>query len=146
ISRSFNHTGPGQPDRFVIPSFAKQAVIAEKGSLKRIKVGNVGVIRDFSDVRDVVKAYYSLFQKGKKGDMYNVCSGIGRSLEEILHLLLDKAGVSVDVEVDESLLRKEDIPELVGSNEKIKMETGWKPEIPFSRTLEDMLSYWRKIV
>lgn len=117
ISRSFNHTGPGQSDSFVIPSFRKQIKEAKDGGT--IYVGNLGVVRDFSDVRDVVKAYRILVEKGKEGDIYNVGSGIGYGLRDILDKLVMLSGKKLEIKKDISKIRKDDIPKLIADNGKV---------------------------
>jgi GDP-4-dehydro-6-deoxy-D-mannose reductase len=144
ISRSFNHTGPEQTDTFVIPSFAKQIALIEKSKQKVINVGNLGAVRDFSDVRDVVRAYYMLLKKGNKGEKYNVCSGKGYVLKDILKKLTYISGADILIEKDTERMRAADIPALVGDNTRIRETTGWKPEIDIDETLRDVLEYWRK--
>lgn len=147
ISRSFPHTGPGQSTDFVFSDWAFQIAKIEKGSIDpMLKVGNLDVRRDYSDVRDVVKAYVLLLEKGKKGEIYNVCSGRADSLRDNLDLLLSLSSKDIHVEMDPQKLRKADIPLVLGDNEKIFKETGWKSEIPLEQTLRDLLDYWRKKV
>jgi len=109
-----------------------------------IKVVNLRAERDFLDVRDVVLAYLLLVQRGRKGEVYNVCSGKSISLEKILARLMSFSSRSISVEVDPKKLRKVDLPCLLGSNRKIKEETGWAPEIPITQTLIDLYEYWLK--
>ncbi len=118
ISRSFNHTGEGQPDIFVIPSFKKQVEEAENEGI--VYVGNLDVIRDFSDVKDVVKAYRVLVEKGTMGEIYNVGSGNGYKLRDVLDKIIKASGKNLNVKVDTERYRKSDIPELVADNTKIK--------------------------
>lgn len=144
ISRSFPHTGPGQSADFVFSDWAYQIAKIEKSSSEPIiTVGNLDVRRDYSDVRDVVRAYVLLLEKGKKGEVYNVCSGEAPSLKEILDILLSFSSKDIEVHVDPQKLRKTDIPLLLGNNQKIKREIGWTPEIQLKQTLEDLLGYWR---
>lgn len=146
IARSFPHTGPGQSPDFVCSDWASQIARIEKGlSPPLIKVGNIQVERDFVDVRDVVKAYYSLIKKGRKGQVYNVSFGKSISLKKILDILLKNSEVKIDVETDEAKMRKVDIPVLVGNKQKIREEIFWTPEIPIEKTLEDLLQYWRGV-
>lgn len=143
MTRSFNHTGPGRPDTFVLSSFARQIVEAKKGRREpAIDVGDLTVRRDFSDVRDVCRAYALLLREGERGEIYNVCSGVSRSLRDILDSLIELAGVRIDVRVDSERLRPSDMPELRGDNSKLKAATGWVPEIPFTETLRSLLDYW----
>lgn len=147
IARSFPHTGPGQSPDFVCSDWASQIAQIEKGLAKPvIEVGNISVKRDFTDVRDVVKAYALLMEKGRRGEVYNVCSGNAVPLREILDLLLSFSSQKIEVQVDSSKLRKADIPLLLGDNKKIKEETFWMPEIPLKQSLRDLLEYWRKRV
>ncbi len=147
IARSFSHTGPRQLPKFVCPAFAYQIAMIEKG-LKEpvIRHGDLSVRRDFSDVRDIVMAYRMLAEKGKPHKAYNVCSGKAYSIKEILEMLISMSSVSIREELDPSKVRPIEIPELIGSNEILRNETGWKPEIDFRQTLRDILDYWRKKV
>jgi len=147
IARSFPHTGPGQHPDFVCSDWAYQIAQIEKGLAEPvIEVGNLNGRRDFTDVRDVVKAYALLLEKGRRGEVYNVCSGKAVALREILDLLLSFSSLKIEVNVDSSKLRKADIPLLLGENRKVKKETSWKPEIPLKKSLSDLLEYWRKRV
>jgi len=146
IARPFPHTGPGQSPEFVCSDWARQIVRIERGETDPVlRVGNLDVKRDFSDVRDVVRAYRLLMAKGCRGEVYNVCSGKAVALRGILDRLLAESGArsSVRVETDPVKLRKTDIPLLVGSPRKIEAATGWAPAIPFDRTLGDLLAFWR---
>ena len=143
-TRSFPHTGPGQVSDFVCSDWARQiARIEREGVEPVIRVGNLACERDYSDVRDTVRAYALLIQKGRRGEMYNVCSGRGISLRRILDFLLSLTDVKIRVEVDPQRLRKVDIPVLVGNNSKLRSDTGWEPKIPFEQTLRDLLADWR---
>lgn len=144
ISRSFPHTGPGQPEIFVLPDFVKQVVEIEKGIKDPvILTGNIDVVRDFSDVRDVSKAYHLLLQKGKKGEVYNVGSGKGYNLKELLAKLIDYAKIKIQIKQDPSKIRPVEIVELVADTSKIVKDTGWKSNYSIDRTIEDLLDYWR---
>jgi GDP-4-dehydro-6-deoxy-D-mannose reductase len=144
ISRSFPHTGPGQTASFVFSDWACQIARIEKGEADPVlRVGNLDVRRDYSDVRDVVRAYRLLLEKGERGETYNVCSGEAISLKEALDRLVAYSEKEICVEVDPSKLRKADIPLLLGDNSKIRGEIGWAPEIPMDRTLKDLLDFWR---
>lgn len=144
LARPFPHTGPGQSTDFVCPDWAFQIAQIEKRDREPVvTVGNTDVERDFSDVRDVVRAYVCLMQKGRKGEVYNVCSGRAVALKDVLAMLLSFAVEEIDVRVDPRKLRKTDIPLLVGDNRKIQQETSWKPKIPLERTLEDLLNHAR---
>lgn len=147
IARSFPHSGPGQTKDFVCSDWAFQIARIEKRLQEPvINVGNIDVRRDFSDVRDVVKAYALLVEKGRRGEIYNVCSGKAISLREILDIFFYSSSENVEVKIDPQKLRKADIPLLLGDNHKIRKETGWKPEIPLEQTLQSLLEYWREKV
>jgi GDP-4-dehydro-6-deoxy-D-mannose reductase len=109
-------------------------------------VGNLEVVRDFTDVRDVVRAYWMLLDRGAPGEVYNVCSGRGVRLGELLERLIALSGWKVDVQVDASRLRPVDAPILVGDPGRLRSATGWEPSIPLERTLADLLDYWRERV
>jgi GDP-4-dehydro-6-deoxy-D-mannose reductase len=145
MTRSFNHIGPGQRDVFVISSFAKQLVqlAKKKSSNNTITTGNLSVIRDFVDVRDVVKAYYLLLKKGRSGEVYNICSGKGIILKEIISKMSDLLGIIVDTEVNPQLVRPNENKKVIGSYQKIKQELGWQPEIEISKSLADIIDYWK---
>jgi GDP-4-dehydro-6-deoxy-D-mannose reductase len=145
IARSFPHTGPGQSADFVCSDWANQIARIEKGrSDPVIEVGNIAVERDFTDVRDVVCAYALLIEKGKRGEVYNVCSNRSWSLQSILECLLSFTEKDISVRVDSQRLRKADIPRLVGDNKKIKEAVAWEPRIPLEQSLEELLEYWRQ--
>ncbi len=145
ISRSFNHTGPGQPPEFVCSNFAKQVAGIEKGSQPPvIKVGNLKIRRDFSDVRDVVKAYLLLLGKGKPGEAYNVCSGKAFTVGEVLNRLIALSKIKFRVEQEASRVMENSVPALHGDHSKLIAATGWKPAISLDQTLVDLLDYWRK--
>ncbi len=148
VARPFPHTGPGQAADFVCSDWARQLVRIERGEApSRIRVGNLDVRRDFSDVRDVVRAYAALLERGRKGEIYNVCSGVAVSLREILETLIREADLGtkapVAVEIDPAKLRKADQALLLGDNAKIRRETGWAPALPLDLTLRDLLASWR---
>ena len=144
IVRPFPHTGPGQSSDFVCSDWARQVIQIGRGSQEPvIRVGNLEAQRDFTDVRDTVRAYVLLLQKGRKGEVYNICRGRGIALREILETLLASASRNVRVEQDPEKLRKVDIPYLVGDNRKIIADTGWEPQISLQTTLADLLDYWR---
>lgn len=143
ISRSFNHTGPGATDALVVGAFAKQIAVCERERKKEILVGNLDASRDFLDVRDVVRGYRLLIEKGTTRQKYNICSGQPRKISWILDFLLSQSKVKIEVKQDPERMRPSDVPEYWGSNEKINRETGWAPEIPFEQTLTDTLEYWR---
>ena len=143
--RPFSHVGPRQSPAFVVANFAKQIALIEKGGEKVIKVGNLEAKRDFTDVRDMVKLYAMLIEKGIPGEVYNAGKGEARSIQEILDTLLSFATVSITVEKDPSRMRPSDLPILVADPRKVKEITGWEPAIPLQDTLKDTLEYWRQV-
>ncbi|MEO0072355.1 MAG: GDP-mannose 4,6-dehydratase [candidate division WOR-3 bacterium] len=143
-TRAFNHTGPRRGEVFVTSNFAKQIVEIEKKYRKPvIYVGNLEAVRDFTDVRDVVRGYYMILKDGTPGEVYNICSGKGYKIKEVLELLLSLAKCDIEIKQDPSRLRPSDVELLLGDNSKIRKAVGWKPEIPFQKTLADLLDYWR---
>lgn len=145
--RPFNHTGPGQSPRFVVPAFASQVARIEAGLQEPVvKVGNLEVARDFTDVRDIVRAYHLAVTQGKAGEVYNLASGRPQSVRELLEMLLSYSEVQIRVEKDPDRYRPVDVPVVYGSADKFRRLTGWKPEIPFEQTLRDVLGYWRERV
>ena len=148
ISRSFNHIGPGQSERFVASDFAKQIAEIECGLREPVlKVGNTKVIRDFLDVRDVVEAYSCIINRGKAGQVYNVCSGIKYKVSDLLDILLSLSAVpKIKIEVSKGRFRPIDTGIVYGDNSKIKNHTGWKPRYSIRYSLEDTLNYWRKYI
>jgi len=141
--RPFNHTGPGQAPDFVLASFAKQVAEIE-GHLREpvLRVGNLGSVRDFLDIGDVIDAYLSLLHRGVPADVYNVASGVGTPVGEHLHTLLDLAGLHPSIEVDPERMRPADFS--VGDATRLRRATGWKPQAPIAGTLERTLDYWRE--
>lgn len=143
-TRAFNHTGPRRPPVFVCSDFAKQIVDVEKGLRKPVMyVGNLEAVRDFSDVRDVVRAYWLALDKGKPGEVYNICSGKSWKIRDILDVLLGMTSAKIEIRTDETRLRPSDVPVLLGDCSKFKRDTGWQLEIPFEQTLRDIMAYWR---
>jgi GDP-4-dehydro-6-deoxy-D-mannose reductase len=142
-SRAFNITGPGEPPWLVCSSFAKQVAEIEAGILPPIlKVGNLESYRDFLDVRDVVRGYWILLEHGMPGEVYNLCSGVSRKISDVLQTILDISGVKVRVEVEDGRFQRGDVSFQCGSFEKVK-SLGWKPEIEFLRSMQDLLNFWR---
>jgi GDP-4-dehydro-6-deoxy-D-mannose reductase len=142
-ARAFTHIGPGQSDRFAISNFARQVAQISLGrSEPVIRVGSLDTTRDLTDVRDVVCAYRLLLEQGRTSEVYNVCSNKETNIRSLLNQLIESAGVSVDIEHDETLLRAAEQRRTLGSHAKIHNEIGWTPSIPPSRTIGDMLSYW----
>lgn len=143
--RPFNHTGPGQSPRFVVPAFASQIARIEAGLQEPVmRVGNLSTSRDFTDVRDVVRAYHLAVTKGEPGEVYNLASGKAHSIEGVLDTLLSHAQVDIRVERDPDRYRPVDVPVVYGSAEKFYDRTGWRPRIRFEETLRDTLAYWRE--
>ena len=145
ITRSFNHIGPGQKDNFVISSFARQIVqlSIEKALVNTITTGNLTITRDFLDVRDVVKAYYVLLKNGKKGEVYNICSGKGIVLKDIVLKMADIMKIKISIETDLKLIRPNENKRIIGSYKKINTELGWQPEISIEKSLADIIDYWK---
>jgi GDP-4-dehydro-6-deoxy-D-mannose reductase len=146
-TRSFAHTGPGQDPRFVVPSWARQIAAIERGGLEPvIRVGNLDVTRDLCDVRDVARAYLALLERGATGAAYNVCTGSGVRLDQVLERLRASSRAQFRVEHDASRLRAADLPYLVGDPAAIERDTGWKAEILLHDTLALVLADAREAV
>lgn len=142
--RPFNHIGPRQNDRFVAASFAKQIAEIEAGTRRGVMyVGNLEARRDFTDVRDMVRAYTLALEYGKPGEVYNIGSGRSRSIRELLEMLLSMTSAQIRVEQDSARSRPSDTPVTVCDADKFKRQTGWEPQISFEQTLRDTLDYWR---
>lgn len=144
MTRSFNHIGPRQRDQFVIPSFARQLVRISQGFQEPVlETGDLGIVRDFVDVRDVAKAYLGLFDGGVSGEVYNVCSGSGLSLGEVLGRMARLVDVEVRTVTVPSLVRPRDNPVIVGDSRKIRETINWSPGISLDSSLSDILGYWK---
>jgi GDP-4-dehydro-6-deoxy-D-mannose reductase len=144
-TRGFNHTGPRRGEVFICSNFAKQIVEIEKKKREPlISVGNLEAKRDFTDVRDMARAYWLSLEKGKEGDVYNVGTGKSYSIREVLDMLLAMSKVEVKIAVDPDRLRPSDVPVLLSDSSKFRQLTGWEPRIPFNQSLEDLLEYWRE--
>lgn len=143
-TRTFNHTGPGRGRDFAESAFARQIAAVERG-LRRppLAVGNLDSVRDFCDVRDVARAYWALFEQGAAGAVYNVCSGRGVGIRELLERLEALARTPVTHAPDPKLMRPADIPALVGDPSRLHAATGWEARIPLERTLAGLLDHWR---
>ena len=147
MTRSFNHIGIKQKDNFVIPSFAKQTVkIKHKLQEPFIETGNLSIVRDFIDVRDVVKAYYTLLHHGKSGEIYNICSNKGISLNDVLLIMKNYGGIDFDIKVNPALVRPNDNQVIIGSNHKIATKLNWKPAFSIEQSLKDIIDYWEEVV
>ena len=144
VARAFNHTGARQDPAFAAPSFARQIALIERGAIApTIRVGNLEPKRDFTDVRDVVRAYRLLMERGAPGQVYNVCSGVGRSIRSVLDALVARSSKKVEIELDPEKLRPSDTPVLVGNPSRLMAETGWRLERTFEQMIDDLLGYWR---
>jgi len=141
--RAFNHIGPGQAPTFVVSSLARQIAEVERRGGGSVMVGNLSTQRDFTDVRDVVRAYRLLVERGTAGDVYNVCSGQAVAVEEVARRLIALAHADLQLEVDPARVRKVETPVLLGSPAKLVAATGWAPERPLDDTLADVLEAWR---
>jgi GDP-4-dehydro-6-deoxy-D-mannose reductase len=144
-ARAFNHAGPGQREEYAVSDFARRIALAERDGESEVTVttGDPASRRDFLDVRDVAHAYWSLLDGGHEG-AFNVCSGRSTSVEEVIAGLGGLTTLTVHRETDPALVRHNEVPEIVGSNDRIRAATGWEPELPFERTLADTLDWWRR--
>lgn len=144
-ARPFNHIGPGQNDRFVAPAFAKQIAAIEEGQSDAvIYVGNLEAKRDFTDVRDIVRAYHLIAQRGMPGEAYNIASGRAHSIRHLLDTLLQLSDIEIEVRVDPARLRPVDVLEIRGDSSKLRRDTSWQPEFAFEETLRDVLDDCRQ--
>jgi len=144
IARAFNHLGPRQDPQFAASGFARRIADIERGLWEpEISVGNLEARRDLTDVRDTVRAYTSILERGTPGRAYNVCSGRAIAIRHLLDQLLARARVPVAVKVDPARYRPNDTPLLVGDPSRLRDELGWRAEIPLEQTLDDLLEYWR---
>ena len=141
--RAFNHLGPGQTDKFVAPALASRIARNEVEGGDVITIGNLSARRDFTDVRDVVRAYRLLVEHGEPGEVYNVCSGHDVAVQELADALLAMARRPMRFEPDPELLRPVDVPVLRGDHARLTKATGWEPQIPLTQTLTDLLDDWR---
>ena len=146
-TRGFNHTGPRRGDTFAESTFAKQIALIEKGKQEPvIYVGNLEAQRDYTDVRDMVRAYLLAVQKCDPGEVYNIATGHAIKIEDVLKMMLAMSTVKVEIKQDPARMRPSDVPILIGDNKKFQEKTGWKAEIPFEKTAADLLNYWRERV
>ena len=146
-TRGFNHTGPRRGDVFVTSNFAKQLARIKAGLDKPvIRVGNLTAVRDFTDVRDTVRAYWLAVNHAKPGEVYNIATGNGITIQELLDRLIELTDVDVKVEQDPARMRPSDVEILIGDSSKFRADTGWEPQIPFEKTLRDTVEYWRERV
>jgi GDP-4-dehydro-6-deoxy-D-mannose reductase len=137
--RAFNHTGPGQSASMLVPGLAQRIAEAERTADNKVKVGRVDIVRDLSDVRDVVRAYRLLVELGTPGEAYNVCSGRGVSVRDVADTMLSMSDAPLELVVDPGLVRPVDVPRLVGDPARLHAATGWEPQIPLEQTLRDVL-------
>jgi GDP-4-dehydro-6-deoxy-D-mannose reductase len=144
VARPFNHTGPRQKPSFMAPGVARQVALIERGATPPVlRVGNLDAVRDLSDVRDVVRAYAALMAKGTPATVYNVASGSGRAMREVLEALVARSATPIRVEVDPARLRSNDTPVLIGDASRLHAATGWSPVVRFEQMIDDLLTYWR---
>jgi GDP-4-dehydro-6-deoxy-D-mannose reductase len=146
-ARPFTHIGPRQKTGFVTSDFARQIALIEKGQQeKSMLVGNLDARRDFTDVRDVVRAYALLMESGEAGEAYNIGSGTDHAISEVLEYLRSRSITQFDIVTDPSKMRPSDIPRLVCDHTKLTRQTGWEPQIGFTQSLDDILDYWRSVI
>ena len=144
-TRGFNHTGPRRGEVFVTSNFCKQVASIELGLQEPVlRVGNLEAVRDFTDVRDMVRAYWLAADKGKPGEVYNVATGSGITIQELLDRILGLSSAEVQVVQDPDRMRPSDVVRLIGDASRFRADTGWEPEVPFDKTLADLLEYWRR--
>jgi len=148
ITRSFNHIGPGQRDVFVVASFIRRILEAKLSGedMMTMKTGDLRIVRDFLDVRDVVKAYYLLLKKGRKGEVYNICSGIPTQLSEIIDMTAEIVDLKVDTVVAPEFVRPNDNPYILGDNSKLKRDTGWEKSFALETSIRDIIDYWKNVL
>jgi len=143
--RAFNHTGPRREEIYALSNFAKQIAEIERGLRgPNIYVGNLNVVRDYSDVRDMVRGYELAMEHCEPGDVYNLCSSKGYKIKDLLKILIELSNRKIKIIHDPKRMRPIDLPIIVGDNSKFSMTTSWKPQIGIERTLQDLLDYWRK--
>jgi len=144
LTRSFNHIGPRQSNIFFVSSMAKQLAELKKSGKNggSIITGDISIVRDFTDVRDMVRAYDLLLKEGGRGQIYNVCSGMSLTLKEIIDAMARQLDLDVDIRIDQRIIRLADNKKIIGSNEKIKQELRWENSIPLEESLKDILHYW----
>ena len=146
MARPFNHAGPRQSSAYVLSALARQVAEVEAGAKPRVEVGNLDIVRDFTDVRDVVRAYRLLALAGQPGEIYNLGSGRGTRLADALDTLRSRAKAPIEVFVDPARVRPVDQPLLVADASKLRAAVGWEPSFAIEQTLSDMLDYWRKSI
>jgi GDP-4-dehydro-6-deoxy-D-mannose reductase len=145
LARSFNHVGPRQEPAYVAPAIARQIALIETGRQEPVvTMGNVDATRDLTDVRDTVRAYVAMMARATPGQVYNVCSGHGVAIRELVAAFTARARCSVRMVQDPSRFRPNDVPLLVGDHTRLTTDTGWTPQIPFEKTVDDLIEYWRR--
>ena len=142
-TRTFNQTGPRRGEAFVDSNFVRQIIEIEMKKRDVVSHGNLSAIRDFTDVRDTVKAYWALSEKKWNGEVLNICSGKGHTMESVLETLSSLSHAGIRTQEDKTRMRPSDVPILVGDNSRLKMYINWSPEIDWKQSLEDLLQYWR---
>jgi GDP-4-dehydro-6-deoxy-D-mannose reductase len=146
VTRPFNHFGPRQAPSFATASFARQIARLERGGMPGvIRVGNLAPRRDLTDVRDTVRAYIAVLERGTSGIVYNICSGRAPRMQDVLDGLLARASVAIDVQTEAALYRPHDAPIVVGDHARLTRHTGWRPTIALEQTLDDLLAFWRGV-
>lgn len=146
-TRGFNHTGPRRPPVFVCSNFAWQIARIEKGKQAPVlETGDLSTVRDFTDVRDIIRGYWLACEKGTAGEVYNLASGKGWKIQDALSFMLAMSDAKIEQRIDPKRLRPSDVPLLLGDASRFHADTGWVPEIPFEQTLRDLLAYWRERV
>lgn len=144
VARPFNHIGPGQTERFAVSAFARQIAAVERGDRAALSVGNLDVARDFTDVRDVVRAYALLIERGTRGGVYNIGRGAATRIGDLLAMLCDMARVPITVAQDPARMRPSDAPVMIADTARLRAATGWQPEIPLAQSLRETLDWWRE--
>ena len=147
-TRAFNHEGPRRGEEFVTSVIAKQVAEGKKYGKKTLTIGNQSPIRDYSDVRDIIIGYMKCIENGKNGDVYNLCSGKGWKIGDVVQMAIKMAGLEgkINIEIDKSRFRKAEVDILIGDYSKAKAELGWEPKISFEKTIADQIQYWEKRV
>ena len=144
-TRAFPHLGPRQREAFVASNFAKQVAEMEKGKRPAVlSVGNLEAVRDFTDVRDIARAYWLCLEKGEVGEVYNICTGTGRKINDIAEFYLRQSRVKCEIQKEPQRRRSSEAAVMIGDPEKFKRRTGWAPAVPFEQALTDVLNYWRE--
>lgn len=144
VARPFNHIGPGQGMGFLVSDLTSQVVAIEQAKTDRIMVGNLDAKRDYTDVRDIARAYRLLLERGTPGQTYNICSGVSRSGHEVLKAILAESSTTPAVEQDPAKMRPSDTPDIYGSHQKVTDDTGWEPAIDLQTTIRDVVQDWRQ--